>query len=123
MRVTQAPVPYNFFPNAASGQKILEATHNLIYLQVTVDVISTLLTLVDGSTRKALGFAWRGINYTFHTMNVNSMYVQYKVNVSENQLDTLKDTIRLKNDVISIFQKVALEVIMSCCLHQYKLIN
>ena len=38
----QAPVVYNFFPNAAPGQKILEAPHNLIYLPVTVDVISTL---------------------------------------------------------------------------------
>ena len=28
----QAPVVYNFFPNAAPGQKILEAPHNLIYL-------------------------------------------------------------------------------------------
>ena len=42
MRGTQAPVAYNFFPNAAPGQKILEAPHNLIYLPVTVDVISTL---------------------------------------------------------------------------------
>ena len=33
---------YNFFPNAAPGQKILEALHNLIYLPVTVHVISTL---------------------------------------------------------------------------------
>ena len=32
MRGTQAPVVYNFFPNAAPGQKILEAPHNLIYL-------------------------------------------------------------------------------------------
>ena len=40
MRGTQAPVVYNFFPNAAPGQKILEAPHNLIYLSVTVDVIS-----------------------------------------------------------------------------------
>ena len=30
MRGTQAPVAYNFFPNAAPGQKILKATHNLI---------------------------------------------------------------------------------------------
>ena len=42
MRGTQAPIAYNFFPNAAPGQKILEAPHNLIYLPVTVDVISTL---------------------------------------------------------------------------------
>ena len=37
MRVIQAPVAYNFFRNAAPGQKLLEAPHNLIYL-----VISTL---------------------------------------------------------------------------------
>ena len=42
VRSTQAPVAYNFFPNAVPGQNILEAPHNLIYLPVTVDVISTL---------------------------------------------------------------------------------
>ena len=51
MRDQQAPVVYNFFPNAAPGQKILEAPHNLINLPVTVDVTSTLsvwLTDQDG---------------------------------------------------------------------------
>ena len=46
MHGQQAPVVYNFFPNAA-----LEAPHNLIYLPVTVDVIPTLsvwLTDQDG---------------------------------------------------------------------------
>ena len=42
MRGQQAPVVYNFFPNACTGQKILQAPHNSIYLPVTVDVISTL---------------------------------------------------------------------------------
>ena len=42
MRGTQAPIAYNFFPNAAPGQKILEAPHNLIYLPATVDDLSTL---------------------------------------------------------------------------------
>ena len=51
VRGVQAPVVYNFFPNAAPGQKILEAPSNLIYLPVTVGVISTLsvwLTDQDG---------------------------------------------------------------------------
>ena len=51
MRGQQTTVVYNFLPNAAPGQKILEAPHNLIYLPVTVDVISTLavwLTDQDG---------------------------------------------------------------------------
>ena len=33
------------------------------------------------------------------------MYVQYKVNVSENQVDTLKDDIRLKKGVTLSFSK------------------
>ena len=33
------------------------------------------------------------------------MYVQYNVNVSENQMDTLKDAIRLKKDVTLCFPK------------------
>ena len=51
IRGQQAPVVYNFFPNAAPGQNILGAPHNLIYLPVPVDVISTLsvwLTDQDG---------------------------------------------------------------------------
>ena len=65
MRSTQDPVAYNFFPNAGPWQNILEAPHNLIYLPVTVDVISNFVTVSGGTTRKALGFMWRGIDYTF----------------------------------------------------------
>ena len=63
MRGQQAPVVYSFFPNAAPGQNILEAPRNVIYLPVTVDVISTLsVWLTD---RRALGFTWREIDNTF----------------------------------------------------------
>ena len=48
------------------------------------------------------------------------MYVQYKVNVTENQVDTLKDAIRLKKGVPLCFPKGG---IMSCCLHQHKSID
>ena len=64
VRGGQAQVVYNFFPNPAPGQKILEAPSNLIYLPVTVDVISTV-SVVNGSTRKGAGSTWRGIDYTF----------------------------------------------------------
>ena len=48
MHGVRAPVVYNFSPNAAPGQKILEAPSNLIYLLVTVNVISTLsVSLMD----------------------------------------------------------------------------
>ena len=37
------------------------------------------------------------------------MYVQYKVNVSENQVDTLKDVIRLKKCVTLCFPTFTVE--------------
>ena len=43
--------------------------------------------------------------YVFISVNANSVYVQYKVNVSENQVITLKDAIRLKKGVILCFPK------------------
>ena len=43
--------------------------------------------------------------YVFIFVNANSMYVQYKVIVSENQVDTLKDAIRLKKGVTLCFLK------------------
>ena len=36
------------------------------------------------------------------------MYVQYKINVSENQVDKLKDAIRLKKGVTLCFPKVGI---------------
>ena len=47
----EAPIIYNFFPNAAPGDKIVEIPTNLIYVPVIVDAISTLtcwLTDQDG---------------------------------------------------------------------------
>ena len=38
-------------------------------------------------------------------MNANSIYIQYKVNVSEYQVDTLKDAIRLKKGVTPCFPR------------------
>ena len=57
MRGTQDPVAYNFFPNAAIGQNILEAPHNLIHLPVTVDAILTLSVLL--TDQHGTRFAWR----------------------------------------------------------------
>ena len=37
------------------------------------------------------------------------MYIRYKVNVSENQVDTLKDAIRLKKDITLCFPKCGIK--------------
>ena len=41
----------------------------------------------------------------FIFVNTSSCYIQYKVNVSENQVDTLKDAIRLQKGVALCFQQ------------------
>ena len=66
MRGTQAPVAYNFFPNAAPGQKILEAPHNLIYHPVTVYVISTLSVWLTDQHGKLLDLHGEELTIRFH---------------------------------------------------------
>ena len=66
MRGTQSPVAYNFFPNDAHGQKILEAPHNLIYLPVTVDVISTLSVWLTDQHGKLLDLRGEELTIRFH---------------------------------------------------------
>ena len=63
---TQAPVVYNFFPNAAPGQKILEAPHKLIYLPVTVDVISTLSVWLSDQDGELLDLRGEKLTIRFH---------------------------------------------------------
>ena len=66
MRGTQASVAYNFFPNAAPGQKILEAPHDLINLPVTVDVISTLSVWLTDQHGKLLDLRGEELTKRFH---------------------------------------------------------
>ena len=68
MRDTQDPVAYNFFPNVAPGQKILEAPHNLIYLKVTVDIISTLSVWLTDQHRKLLDLRGEELTIRFHLL-------------------------------------------------------
>ena len=66
MRGTQAPVAYNVFPNAAPGQKILEPPHNLIYLLVTVAVISTLSVWLTDQHGEFLDLRGEELTIRFH---------------------------------------------------------
>ena len=66
MRGQQSPVVYNFFPNAAPGQKSLEAPHNLIYLPVAVDVISTLSVWLTNQDGEHLNLREEKLTMRFH---------------------------------------------------------
>ena len=66
MRGQQAPVVYNFFSNAAPGQKRLEAPHNLIYVPVTVDVISNLSVWLTNQDGEHLDLRREKLTIRFH---------------------------------------------------------
>ena len=74
MRGTQTPVVYNFFPNTAPGEKILEAPHNLIYLPVTVDVISTLSVWLTDQDGELLDLHGEKLTISFHLRERLCMY-------------------------------------------------
>ena len=65
-QVGQAPVVYTFFPNAAPGQRILEAPHNLFYLSVTADVISTLAVCLTDQDGEHLDLRGEKLTIRFH---------------------------------------------------------
>ena len=62
----QAPVAYNFLPNAAPGQRILEAPHNLIYLPMTVHVLSTLTVWLTDQHGELLDLRGEELTIRFH---------------------------------------------------------
>ena len=64
MRGPQAPVAYNFFPNADPG-KGTRSTTQFNLPPSNCRRRFNFVTLADGSTQKALGITWRGIEYTF----------------------------------------------------------
>ena len=66
MRGQHAPVVYNFFPNAAPGQKMLEAPQNLIYLPVTVDVVSSLSVWLTDQDGEHLDLRGEKLTIRFH---------------------------------------------------------
>ena len=64
--IIHAPVAYNLFPNAAPRQNILEAPHNLIYLPITVDVISTLSVWFTDQQEELLDLGGEELTIRFH---------------------------------------------------------
>ena len=65
MRGTQAPVAYNFYPNAPSWAKDTRSATQFNLPPSDCRCHFNFISTVDGSTWRALGFKWRGIDYTF----------------------------------------------------------
>ena len=63
---TAAPIIYDFFPNVGPGQKIVSRPRVLIYLPLTMNVISRMTTWLTDQNGELLDLREEGLTITFH---------------------------------------------------------
>ena len=61
-----APIIYDFFPNVGPGQKIVSRPQVLIYLPLTMNVISRMTTWLTDQNGAPLNLREEGLTVTFH---------------------------------------------------------
>ena len=61
-----APIIYTFFPNAAPGDKIISVPRHLIYVPLTLNVISRMSCWATDQNGKALDLQGEELTLTFH---------------------------------------------------------
>ena len=62
----EAPVIYTFFPNAAPGDKIISIPRHLIYIPLTLNVITRMTCWVTDQNGKELDLQGEELTLTFH---------------------------------------------------------
>ena len=62
----EAPIIYNFFPNTAPGDKIVCTPKNLIYVPITMDVISHMTCWLTDQSGKELDLRGEELTITFY---------------------------------------------------------
>ena len=62
----EAPVIYNFFPNVSPGEKIVSQPLHLIYMPLTMDIISSMTAWVTDQNGKTLDLRGEELTLTFH---------------------------------------------------------
>ena len=61
-----SPIIYDFFPNVSPGQKIVSRPNNLIYLPLTLDVISQMTAWLTDQDDNPLDLREEELTLTFH---------------------------------------------------------
>ena len=64
------PTIYSFFPNVSPGHKIVETPHNLVYLPITLDTISSITTTVTDNHGNLLNLRDEEITLRLHIKEV-----------------------------------------------------
>lgn len=62
----EAPVIYNFFPDVSPGEKIVSQPKHLIYIPLTMDVITSMTSWVTDQNQKELDLRGEELTLTFH---------------------------------------------------------
>ena len=62
----RVPTIYNFFPNVTPGDKIVNSPLNLIYVPVTVDVISSLTCWLSDQNHRPINLRGEQLTIRFH---------------------------------------------------------
>ena len=63
---SEAPVIYTFFPDAEPGDKIISIPRHLIYIPLTLNIISRMTCWVTDRNGKELGLQGEELTLTFH---------------------------------------------------------
>lgn len=67
---SQQPTIYSFFPNVPPGHKIIESPHNLVYLPIVIDKISSINTSITDNHGKTLDLRGEYITMRFHIREI-----------------------------------------------------
>ena len=66
VNVFTQPKIYSFFPDVSPGYKIIENSHNLLYLPVTSDTIHSITILLTDQNENELNLGEENLSMRFH---------------------------------------------------------
>ena len=64
------PTIYSFFPDVASGYKIIENPHNLLYLPITADIIHSITIWLTDQNGNELNLRGENLSMRFHLREI-----------------------------------------------------
>ena len=62
----EAPVIYNFFPDVSPGEKIVTQPKHLIYVPLTMNVITSMTSWMTDQNQKSLDLRGEELTLTYH---------------------------------------------------------
>ena len=115
----------SFFPDVSPGYKIIENSHNLLYLPITSDTIHSITIWLTDQNRKELNwrgkicqcdFIWERFEKNILSFKNDTIY-NFKIPISEGQKDKLKEAFESNYESITIRFKFSECTLLSKPIH------